>query len=324
MQGKHAKIVSPIQERAMLGYLVTTCYPARDRVLFLLSMKAGLRAKDMASLTWAMVTDAQGQVADVLHVSSRASKGKTGGRTMPLHPDLQAALVTWQTGCGDMATPERSILFSERGGGLSPAPVRLWCPRLSTSLKMDGCSSHAGRRTFMTRAARTVSQVGGSLRDVQERAGHTSLVMTQRSIEGDTEAQRTLVTLLEDECIMARRVEKRTIIQTSDTRASAGSGCHGWVAGHLGEPRGLRTRLLLPHVTEAWDKAKRRWQVHGARHTRRVTVRKTPAFWFLTLSGHFSPGATSLYSRPSVRAVTCGRLCAKQVQQASSCFSTAY
>jgi hypothetical protein len=27
-----------------------------------------------------------------------------------------------------MATPERPILFSERGGGLSPATVRLWFP----------------------------------------------------------------------------------------------------------------------------------------------------------------------------------------------------
>jgi integrase/recombinase XerD len=43
MQGKQAKIVSPIQERAILGYLVTTRYPARDRVMFLLSMKAGGR-----------------------------------------------------------------------------------------------------------------------------------------------------------------------------------------------------------------------------------------------------------------------------------------
>ena len=69
-------MVSPIQERAMLGYLATTCSPARDRMMFLLSMKASLRAKAMASLTWAMVTDAQGQVAEVLHVPNRASKGK--------------------------------------------------------------------------------------------------------------------------------------------------------------------------------------------------------------------------------------------------------
>jgi hypothetical protein len=51
MQGKQAKIVSPIQERAILGYLATTRSPVRDQVMVLLSMKAGLRAKAMASLT---------------------------------------------------------------------------------------------------------------------------------------------------------------------------------------------------------------------------------------------------------------------------------
>src|SRR5712691_9963874 len=196
MQGKQAKIVSPTQERAILGYLETTRYPHRDRVMFLLSMKAGLRAKEIASLTWAMVTDAAGQIAEALQLQNRASKGKTGGRTIPLHPDLQAALTILQTARGDPPRPEQSVLFSERGGGLSPATVRLWFHRLSTSLHMDGCSSHSGRRTFMTRAARKVSQVGGSLRDVRELAGHTSLAMTQRDIEGDTEAKRKLVALL--------------------------------------------------------------------------------------------------------------------------------
>jgi integrase len=135
MQGKQAKIVSPTQERAILGYLATTRYPARDRVMFLLSLKAGLRAKEMASLTWAMVTDAAGHVAEVMHVPNRASKGKTGGRTIPLHPDLHTALVALQRWRADMATPERSVLFSERGGGLSPAT---W-----------------GRRGSMCRAGRT-------------------------------------------------------------------------------------------------------------------------------------------------------------------------
>jgi integrase len=209
MQGKQAKMGSPTQERAMLGSLVTTRSPARDRVLFLLSLKAGLRAKAMASLTWATVTDAPGQVAEVMHVPHRASQGTTGGRTMPLHPDLQAAIMAWQTGRGDLATPEPPILFSERAGGLSPATGRLWFHRLSTSLKMDGCASHAGRRTFMTRAARTVSQVGGSLRDVQELAGPTSLAMTQRSIEGDTAAKRTRVALI-------RRLSLRRLPLASD------------------------------------------------------------------------------------------------------------
>jgi integrase/recombinase XerD len=88
MQGKQAKILSPAQERFILRHLETTRYPCRDRVMFLLSIKAGLRAKEIAALTWAMVTDAEGQVADTLHLQNRASKGEKGGRSIPLHCDL--------------------------------------------------------------------------------------------------------------------------------------------------------------------------------------------------------------------------------------------
>ena len=45
MQGKQAKIIRPTQERAMLGSLVTTRSPARDRVLFLLSLTPAARPK---------------------------------------------------------------------------------------------------------------------------------------------------------------------------------------------------------------------------------------------------------------------------------------
>ena len=63
MQGKQAKMVNPTQEQATLGDLATTRYPVGDRVLFLLSMKAALRVKEMTSLTWAMVTDARGSLS---------------------------------------------------------------------------------------------------------------------------------------------------------------------------------------------------------------------------------------------------------------------
>ena len=41
MQGKQAQIGSLTQEQAILGSLATTRSPARDRVMCLLSMKAG-------------------------------------------------------------------------------------------------------------------------------------------------------------------------------------------------------------------------------------------------------------------------------------------
>ena len=60
---------------------------------------------------------------------------------------------------------------------------------------LQGCSSRSGRRTIITDAARTISTVGGSLRDVQMLTGHSALSTTQRYIEADAEAQRRVVDL---------------------------------------------------------------------------------------------------------------------------------
>jgi integrase/recombinase XerC len=196
MQGKQAKILSPTQERIILRYLETTRYPCRDLVMFLLSIKAGLRAKEIAALTWGMVTDAEGCVSDIIHLQNRASKGQKGGRSIPIHAALAAALVTLQAERGEEAAHDRPVIYSERGRGLSEASVQLWFHRLYRTLELAGCSSHSGRRTFITRAARKVSEAGGSLRDVQQLAGHASLAMTQRYIEGDTEAKRKLIALI--------------------------------------------------------------------------------------------------------------------------------
>ncbi len=94
------------------------------------------------------------------------------------------------------ARPDRTVIYSERGRSLSASSVTLWFHRLYRILRLSGCSSHSGRRTFITRAARRVVEVGGSLRDVQQLAGHSSLATTQRYIEGSTDAKRRLVQLV--------------------------------------------------------------------------------------------------------------------------------
>ena len=54
----------------------------------------------------------------------------------------------------------------------------------------------AGIGPAIAKAARRTSNFGGSLRDVQFLAGHSSLQTTQRYIEGDTQAQVKIVDLI--------------------------------------------------------------------------------------------------------------------------------
>jgi integrase len=79
---------------------------------------------------------------------------------------------------------------------MCPNSIVCWFKALYNGLGFGGCSSHSGRRTFITETTRRVHEAGGSLRDVQLLAGHRSLLTTQAYIEGSSSARRKLVALL--------------------------------------------------------------------------------------------------------------------------------
>lgn len=192
MAGKQAKVLTDEQVKACIQRVATGRQVRRNTAMILLSVKAGMRAGEIAALTWPMVCAADGKVGSVIELENRAAK-KGSGRTIPLHPDLARALRALQKELGADSGP---VILSERGGAMTADGVVNWFSSLYREIGLNGCSSHSGRRTFITKAARNVHRAGGSLRDVQELAGHRSLVMTQRYIEGDTVAKRKLIALI--------------------------------------------------------------------------------------------------------------------------------
>jgi integrase len=191
MAGRQAKVLSPDDLRDLLVFASCTRNPLRNRVLVLLSAKAGLRAGEIANLTWAMVTDAAGRIGGLIELPDRSAK-KCSGRSIPMHPALAAALADWRL----VAPQADHVIASKRGGPLRSLSIVVWFNRAFKNIGLKGCSSHSGRRTFVTKAARLVHRTGGSLRDVQLLAGHRSIQTTQRYIDGDTDAQRKLVSLI--------------------------------------------------------------------------------------------------------------------------------
>jgi integrase/recombinase XerD len=65
---KHAKTINPRMVIATLHYLDGTRHPVRNKLIFLLSVKMGLRAKEIANLTWSMILDAEGLLPTSSHL----------------------------------------------------------------------------------------------------------------------------------------------------------------------------------------------------------------------------------------------------------------
>jgi integrase len=191
MAGKQAKILSDQQTRSLLVFASATRNPRRNHLILLLSLKAGLRAGEIAKLTWDMVVGPTGEIGSVIELRDCAAKKKSG-RLIPIHPSLRIALAAWRK-----LTPGTGpVIRSERGGPMTPVSIVNWFALAYRAVGLEGCSSHSGRRTFITRAARLVHKAGGSLRDVQLLAGHRSIQTTQRYIDGDTDAQHKLVAMI--------------------------------------------------------------------------------------------------------------------------------
>ena len=162
------------------------------------------------------------------------------GRLIPIHPSLRAALAAWRK----MTPGTGPVIRSERGGPMTPVSIVNWFAIAYRAVGLVGCSSHSGRRTFITRAARLVHKAGGSLRDVQLLAGHRSIQTTQRYIVGDVFGPAVAaVTLgLYARSQLARRMGRNSAFD------HAGNVAIALVAGGVGYAFSQRAVFLLVPV----------------------------------------------------------------------------
>ena len=117
--GKQAKTLSEHQQQALLAWLETRKHADRNRLIVLLSFKSGLRAKEIASLKWSMVMNAEGDIGDHLHLTNDASKGKSG-RIIALNKDLKKQLIKVQENEGiAIGDAGRSVIQTQREQGTS-------------------------------------------------------------------------------------------------------------------------------------------------------------------------------------------------------------
>jgi integrase len=134
MPGKQAKILPDHAIEELLFFAETTRHPARNRVIVLLSTKAGLRAAEIANLTWEMLLTADGEIGATIELLDSAAK-MGHGRRLPIHDDLQRALI----GLRELSSGDGPVIRSERGGRMTPLSIVIWFSRAFQAVGLEGC-----------------------------------------------------------------------------------------------------------------------------------------------------------------------------------------
>jgi integrase len=124
MAGKQAKVLSLGDVNDLLVFASCTRHSLRNCVIVLLAAKAGLRAGEIANLTWDMVVGPTGAIGSVIELRDTAAKNGSG-RLIPVHPDLRQALVAYR----DLSTGIGPVIRSERGGPMTPLSIVVWFNR---------------------------------------------------------------------------------------------------------------------------------------------------------------------------------------------------
>lgn len=203
---RQMRIITEKQEESILYYISQNSRnPKRDRTIFLLSLKGGLRSIEISKLKWIHLLNSDGEFMDFIDLTNETSKGNYGGRKIPLNSRLRNSLIDY---LGELQKKKGRWMIdlmneyvietqrTNRSESTSPQMITNYFYHLYRSMGMIGYGSHSGRRTFITRSSRKISLVDGSLRDIQQMVGHRSLSTTQRYIEENKESKLKVVELI--------------------------------------------------------------------------------------------------------------------------------
>ena len=189
---RRAAILTPYQiNQALLHIEMNSNAPRSDCLKFKLSHFAGLRVAEIAGMMIADMLEPNGQMSDFIRVRAAHAKGNKA-RIIPMHPTIREELERFIEAHPYVPyvcyTKRWYTIRRQTRSGLSA-----WFSRLYGTLGFIGCSSHSGRRGFITRLARMAGQSGTSLADVQRMAGHANLTTTSDYIDDNPAAARKLL-----------------------------------------------------------------------------------------------------------------------------------
>lgn len=164
------------------------CFALRDKAIFILGIRTGLRISEILSVSINQVLQ-DGKISQYLSIPRRNMKGKVEGRRIPLHEEARQAIGLWLIELNKRQELSGSDpLFASRKGARSAiSRVQAWriLGEVFDKAGLEGpLSTHALRKTY---ARRIHKKLNYNLVDTQLAMAHRSIQSTIRYLSGDCE-----------------------------------------------------------------------------------------------------------------------------------------
>ena len=171
-----AKLITERELKRALAICAARRHSTRDQTILHLSYYAGLRACEMAALTVGDVYAEDGTVRSTVTLSAAQTKGHRA-RTFYVNQRLARVLDQYRQLISSRPASEALFQTQQRTAFSANTMSQLFLNIYGTA-GLDGCSSHSGRRSFITRLA----EQGVAVHLLAALAGHRSIQTTQRYI----------------------------------------------------------------------------------------------------------------------------------------------
>ena len=152
-QGKAATL-TPTDHQEMMEFLSNSRHSSRNKAIYLLTVRAGLRIGSVAGLLLNDVIDTSGKVKEVVNLHSSIVKGGKNYAVYLNHPELKAALEEWISIRPKRKTVD-NLFVSQKGQAFSPNSLSHLMLKLYAAAGFEQASSHSGRRSFATNILRS-------------------------------------------------------------------------------------------------------------------------------------------------------------------------
>ena len=197
---KQARTLNENELKLLLLYINTRKYAARDRAIVLLTYWGGMRIGEVAALNVKDILNVDGTVKSEINLTAAQTKGGYS-RTVVLAEKLRKEILDYlhtRFSVNELSAVAYSSLYNkplfitQKSEGFSANTLTYTMTMLYKSSGLYGCSSHSGRRTFITK----LSSKSVPLKVLMEMVGHRNLQTTQRYIDVTADMKRAAAELL--------------------------------------------------------------------------------------------------------------------------------